>query len=357
MILAPPTVRFSRAGAFGPPHGKAGAAALRVGDPMPSVWRSNLYLLASFPVGIFTFVFFVTMLSVGVFAADHLGRRADPGPHDASLVRGRVWSAPACACSTASRTPIALLPQDTRGCTVRGHWCVTRQSGATCYMLLLFPIGLVEFVVIVTLGGVSLAISLPAWYWTVPDGDRHWGRAIRVVNLTEALCSRRADLADWSPPMSRRRLRHRLARHALLGPTASSQGRARRGAHTHARRHGRRRAAERRRIERDLHDGAQQRIVALAMDLGMAQEKPPTDPEAAGELVDEAHGEAKQALVELRELVARHPPRHADRPRPRRRALRVAAPLPGAGRRSTSTSSSGCRPRSRRPPTSSSPRR
>src|SRR3954462_9201737 len=33
---------------------------------MPSVWRSNLYLLASFPVGIFTFVFFVTMLSVGV---------------------------------------------------------------------------------------------------------------------------------------------------------------------------------------------------------------------------------------------------------------------------------------------------
>src|SRR4051812_29480044 len=33
---------------------------------MPSVWRSNLYHLASFPVGIFTFVFFVTMLSVGV---------------------------------------------------------------------------------------------------------------------------------------------------------------------------------------------------------------------------------------------------------------------------------------------------
>src|SRR3954451_12001644 len=33
---------------------------------MPSVWRSNLYLLASFPVGIFTFVFFVTMLSLGV---------------------------------------------------------------------------------------------------------------------------------------------------------------------------------------------------------------------------------------------------------------------------------------------------
>jgi signal transduction histidine kinase len=60
--------------------------------------------------------------------------------------------------------------------------------------------------------------------------------------------------------------------------------------------------AERRRIERDLHDGAQQRLVALAMDLGRAQEKFDTDPEGARALVDDAHREAKQALVELRDL-------------------------------------------------------
>jgi signal transduction histidine kinase len=58
--------------------------------------------------------------------------------------------------------------------------------------------------------------------------------------------------------------------------------------------------AERRRIERDLHDGAQQRLVALAMTLGRA--KASEDPEAARELLDEAHRESKEALVELRNL-------------------------------------------------------
>ena len=60
--------------------------------------------------------------------------------------------------------------------------------------------------------------------------------------------------------------------------------------------------AERRRIERDLHDGAQQRLVALAMHLGRARERFDTDPGRARELVEEAHEEAKAALAELRDL-------------------------------------------------------
>jgi len=60
--------------------------------------------------------------------------------------------------------------------------------------------------------------------------------------------------------------------------------------------------AERRRIERDLHDGAQQRLVALALDLGMASAKLDDDPEQARVLVRRAHAEAKEALAELREL-------------------------------------------------------
>ena len=47
--------------------------------------------------------------------------------------------------------------------------------------------------------------------------------------------------------------------------------------------------AERRRIERDLHDGAQQRLVALAMELGRAKAKFADDPDAARTLVDQAH--------------------------------------------------------------------
>ncbi|AZM90548.1 sensor histidine kinase [Streptomyces sp. W1SF4] len=61
-------------------------------------------------------------------------------------------------------------------------------------------------------------------------------------------------------------------------------------------------AADLRRIERDLHDGAQARLVALAMDLGLAKEKLAEDPQAAARMVDEAHGEVKIALRELRDL-------------------------------------------------------
>ncbi|MBJ7906185.1 sensor domain-containing protein [Streptomyces sp. DSM 110735] len=61
-------------------------------------------------------------------------------------------------------------------------------------------------------------------------------------------------------------------------------------------------AADLRRIERDLHDGAQARLVNLAMDLGLAKEKLREDPEAAARMVDEAHGEVKTALRELRDL-------------------------------------------------------
>ncbi|MFE3073157.1 sensor histidine kinase [Streptomyces sp. NPDC059247] len=61
-------------------------------------------------------------------------------------------------------------------------------------------------------------------------------------------------------------------------------------------------AADLRRIERDLHDGAQARLVALAMGLGLAKEKLLHDPEAAATMVDEAHGEVKLALQELRDL-------------------------------------------------------
>jgi signal transduction histidine kinase len=56
------------------------------------------------------------------------------------------------------------------------------------------------------------------------------------------------------------------------------------------------------RIERDLHDGAQQRLVALALDLSRAKRKFTSDPEQAYALVDEAQQEAKRAIVELRNL-------------------------------------------------------
>src|ERR1700684_3813086 len=75
-------------------------------------------------------------------------------------------------------------------------------------------------------------------------------------------------------------------------------------------------AARLRRIERDLHDGAQAQMVAVAMKLGLAREKlggtitgvTEADLERALELVDAAHRSAKEAITELRDLARGIPP-------------------------------------------------
>ncbi|SIS08143.1 Signal transduction histidine kinase [Microbacterium sp. RURRCA19A] len=59
---------------------------------------------------------------------------------------------------------------------------------------------------------------------------------------------------------------------------------------------------ERTRIERDLHDGVQPRLVSIGMTLGLAQTKIDDDPEAAKALVAEAHASTKSAITELRQL-------------------------------------------------------
>jgi signal transduction histidine kinase len=61
--------------------------------------------------------------------------------------------------------------------------------------------------------------------------------------------------------------------------------------------------AERRRIERDLHDGTQQRLVSLAMNLGMARSALADAPDQVRVAVEEAHEEAKRTLTELRGFI------------------------------------------------------
>jgi len=105
-----------------------------------------------------------------------------------------------------------------------------------------------------------------------------------------------------------------LAR-ALLGPTSAARLTARvdrltaaRAATVDAS------ATELRRIERDLHDGAQARLVALAMNIGVAEDLFDTDPASAKALLAEARQGAGAALTELRDLVRGiHPPVLADR--------------------------------------------
>lgn len=105
-------------------------------------------------------------------------------------------------------------------------------------------------------------------------------------------------------------LAHVALSKALLGPSEKQRLRAsaaalnERAAHLQA---SRGRAvdaaeAERRRIERDLHDGAQQQLLAVAMDIGRARTKLDNDPEAARALIEQAHTGARAAISELRDL-------------------------------------------------------
>ncbi|MFD2765190.1 sensor histidine kinase [Micromonospora eburnea] len=88
-------------------------------------------------------------------------------------------------------------------------------------------------------------------------------------------------------------------------------------------------AAELRRIERDLHDGAQARLVAMGMSLSNAERLIERDPEAARALVAEVRQNSSKALRELRDLVRGiHPPVLADRGLPDAvRALALDTPL------------------------------
>ena len=90
--------------------------------------------------------------------------------------------------------------------------------------------------------------------------------------------------------------------------------------------------AERRRVERDLHDGAQQRLVSLALNLRVAKAKLDDDPAAAVSLIEETAAELGEATDELRELArGLHPAVLSDRGlKPALEALAGRAPVPVA---------------------------
>jgi signal transduction histidine kinase len=88
--------------------------------------------------------------------------------------------------------------------------------------------------------------------------------------------------------------------------------------------------AERRRIERDLQDGAQQRMVAVALTLGLAEARLGDDPAGAAKLIAQAREEAQLAVKELRELARGiHPAVLSDRGLcPALEALAARVPVP-----------------------------
>jgi len=269
-------------------------------------WTAALFAVLSFPIGVFWFVALVTLISTGLgLAITFLGIpilifAMWLWTKGAALERVRVNA----FFGTDIHAPYRELPD--------ASWLRRLRAFATdpavwrdlAYLLLLFPIGIIEFAL--TMASIAMPLrllSMPFWYSMASSTDRPW----TATNLPAALGAALIGvllLAVMPYLLVGMVTLHGALARGLLAPRRDAELAERVDALTESRSRAVEAAlAERRRIERDLHDGAQQRLVALAMDLGMAKIKMDSDPEAARTLVDEAHKEAKLAMSEIRNLV------------------------------------------------------
>ncbi len=286
-------------------------------------WLATTYVVLGLPAGIITFTVAVTglALSVGLVPAFLVGLPCFWVL--VHVVRGlsameRARAAAFLEAPVADR-PSPVGPAD-RG-LLRALRAMVTSPGTwkeVAYALLLLPVGVAGFTIVVTVWSTALAgVTAPAYGWSLPEGGglsdlMGWPRVadVTVYTATGVL----ALLA--APVVSRWCAQGQVAlAKALLAPSGSELLHARVNTLQETRARVVDAAdAERRRIERDLHDGAQQHLVSLAMNLGMAKEKMDADPEAARELITTAHQEAKASIIELRNVIRGvHPAVLSDR--------------------------------------------
>ena len=287
----------------------------------PRTWLAVIHLLAGLVIGFVAFLVVVVGVSLGIGLMP-LFLVGIP------VLVGVIWLTGVGARTERVRFAVLLgvdipepapLPDEPRGWRRMNLLFLARSTWLpTVYALLRLPLSAIQAVVVTVVWGVGLAlVALPAYNGALPGGSAHMGAfalnnlawvALGVVTgvalllsappLTRVLAAEDAAVARWLLGPGRR-----ADLTARIGELETSRAGVVDAAET-----------ERRRIERDLHDGAQQRLVSLAMELGRARAKFASDPEAAEEIVGQAHEQAKEALTELRNLVRGvHPPVLSDR--------------------------------------------
>ncbi len=281
-------------------------------------WLATIHLLAGLPVAVIIFSLVVTGVSLGIgllplflFGIPVLAATAWMITAIAQFERARF----ALLLGETIQTPATPAPE--------GEWWRrliqpfrTRTTWRQlAYCVLWLPVGVIDFSLVMTVWAVSLAlVTLPVYDAALPGGGATIGVARGPLALT---CAALAGLILLLvAPLVVRGLASvetALAR-ALLGPGSGALTRRVAELEDSRARVVGAAETERLRIERDLHDGAQQRLVSVAMELGRAKAKFDSDPEGARDLIDRAHAEAKEALAELRHLVRGvHPPVLTDR--------------------------------------------
>ncbi|MFB7473792.1 histidine kinase [Kitasatospora sp. NPDC056184] len=258
--------------------------------PPAGVRRALGYLLASLATGA------ATLVALPVLAV---------APRTA-----RAWA------SRHRRRAERLLRVPDSGAVRVGAW---RVLGWLCASAVSGPVfGLVA--VVCAGNAVTTAVTVPLW-WALPAGTRAggfaagvpltgWGTALALGTAQFVVLA--ALTARLVPLLARLHARTCVA---LLSPSAAERLARRVETLTETRAgavnaHG----LELRRIERDLHDGTQARLVAIAMRIGLAREVQDTDPVLLTRLLAEAHEGTEEAMTELRAVIRTiYPPILADR--------------------------------------------
>jgi signal transduction histidine kinase len=276
-----------------------------------------VYVSAGVPLGIAWLVALVTMIAVGVslailtigiplLAITMMIWRwgADTERQRAALVLGAPIPRPRRDAPASNR----FLDRWLARMRDRSTW---RDLG---YMLLLGPVGIAAGTISIALWSAAFAaLASPAVAAGAPDGsllDDIGTLGLIGVAISSVLIGALAALATRGLAIGCGALARALLAsddRAELTQRISSLEATRHGAVESA-------DARLRRIERDLHDGAQHRLAYIAMELGRARAKLGDDPDAVDSLLADAHDESKRAMRELRDLVRGiHPSVLSDR--------------------------------------------
>jgi signal transduction histidine kinase len=267
-------------------------------------WRDNWYLIVSSVTGTFGFVLAVTAVSttagtsfalIGIPAAVLVARFDRWWCGFERTRAGRILGREIPDCHREPRGG-GRIARALSMLTDRQTWL------DVLWMFAAFPLGLVGLLIVSIMWGGALGLlSSPIWLWSIPDWVH---RHDVLLSIAFPLLALPAAGIGASLVGGYAVLHARIAE-VVLGPrrTEVLQARVRTLAETRA---GAVDAAvtELQRVERDLHDGAQARLVALAMDLGMAEQRlANADAESARAHVASARDQARAAMAELRDLV------------------------------------------------------
>ena len=312
-------------GAFGPrdPERERGIAARIIRSPLhPATWYATGAIVAGFWVELFAFLFLIGILSTGISTLFiGIGVVFIAVAIEGARIVARIERRRAMAADPTPLVPHAYRPYGTgvRDLVMAlfldpNRW---RDLG---YVFIAFPLTVLEFAAVATLWtAVLVLLSIPVWLVTTGAllgtvDPRVIGGASAVLDslsptgtATVAIIAAIAGLVLLPVASFTAQGLMELHRMVVAGLLCDS------GTQALERRvetleESRKavldvEASELRRIERDLHDGAQQRLVMLTINLGLAAERIDTDPEAAKGLVTDARDQARLALAEIRDLV------------------------------------------------------